>query len=316
MQNISRTDAVPTNKTAVALGVFDGVHRGHQAVINSAIKMKDEGLPPAVFTFSTRTVTTKGNGQLDSILSDELKLDMFERMGVEYVYSPDFSKVRGMTAECFIKSVLVDKLNASVVVCGENFHFGKGAFAGSHELSEMAEKYSIKTIIVPFTLFNNSPISSTEIRARIKEGSIDIANFMLGYDFHFRLVVCHGNEIGRTINYPTINQRFPVGQVVPRFGVYASQTKIDDRIYMSVTNIGIKPTIGGEKSPLAETHIFDFSGNLYDREVTVALKKFIRPEMKFSGIEELKNSLGKDAEKAREFLDFKNLKGGFDNEQG
>lgn len=310
MFDLAEKNSVASNKTAVALGVFDGIHRGHQAVIDKAISFKVKGLSPAVFTFNTKTVTTKGNGKLDVLISDELKNEMLEEMGIEYIYSPEFSQVKDLTAEEFVKKILVEKFNASVAVCGENFRFGKGAFAGSHELSEICKKYGIETVIVPYTTFNSKPISSSEIREHIKQGSMDMANFMLGYDFQFRLEVVHGNEIGKTLNFPTINQRFSSSQVVPRFGVYASMTKIGDKLYPSITNVGVKPTIGSEKSPLAETYIIDFEGNLYGEVLTVFLKKFIRPEQKFNGLDELKTQLAIDLKKAKDYLYFDNTKGG------
>ncbi len=314
MENLTNSTRVPEKRTAVALGVFDGIHRGHQDVIKSALSFRDKGLSSAVFTFCAKTVTTKGNGRLDMLISDELKLEKLDEMGVDYVYSPEFSELRNLTSEEFVEKILVEKLNASVAICGENFRFGKGAFGDSRELSRLCSKHEISTIILPFTYFNGAPISSTEIRRHIREGSIDIANFLLGYDFQFRLKVVHGNSIGRTISFPTINQYFPPMQVVPRFGVYVSNVLIDGKLYPSVTNVGVKPTIGGEKSPLAETHIIGFDGNLYDKEVTVYLKKFIRPEIKFDSIEQLKNRLSKDLKKAEEYLYFKQPKGGYENE--
>ena len=164
--------------------------------------------------------------------------------------------------------------------------------------------------MVPYTVFHAHPISSTEIRKHIQDGSIDIANYMLGYDFHIKLKVIHGNQIGKTLNFPTINQRFEQNQVIPRFGVYASSTKIGDKIYNSITNVGVKPTIGSESFPLAETHIIDFEGDLYGEIITVYLKKFIRKEKKYNSLDELKNQLKIDLEKAKEYLDCDNTKGG------
>ena len=125
MINLTENSSVASNKTAVALGVFDGIHRGHQAVINRAVSFKEKGLSPAVFTFNTKTVTSKGNGKIDMLISDELKLEKLEELGVEYVYSPQFSEIKGLTAERFVKEIIVDKFKAEVVVCGENFRFRK-----------------------------------------------------------------------------------------------------------------------------------------------------------------------------------------------
>lgn len=314
MINLTESNSVASDNTAVALGIFDGIHRGHQDLIKRAVSFEDEGLFPAVCTFNTNTVTTKGNGKLDMLISDELKAEKLEELGIKYIYSPQFSDVRELTAEMFVKKILVEKMNAKVAVCGNNYKFGKGAFSGPRELEKLCAEYGIRTVIVPFTIYNRQPISSTEIRRLIKEGSIDMANYLLGYDFHFRIEVVHGNALGKTLDFPTINQKFGSSHVVPRFGVYASQTKIGDRIYSSITNVGIKPTIGGESSPLAETYIIDYSGDLYGQRVTVYLKKFIRAEQKFNGIDDLKNHLEIDLKKAKEYLYFDNTKGGNNNE--
>lgn len=306
--------SVTSSETAVALGVFDGIHRGHQAVINYAVAFKDEGLTPAVFTFNTDTVTSKGNGQFDMLISDTLKMRKLSELGVQYIYSPEFSRIKDLTAHQFVEKVLKDKLNASVVVCGENFHFGKGAFCGSHDLATICEEYGIRTVIVPFTMYNGQPVSSTEIRRLIKEGNIDVADYLLGYDFHFDGEVIHGNAIGKTLSFPTINQHFEKRQVVPRFGVYASMAEIEGKLYPSITNIGIKPTIGSESVPLAETYIIDYDNDLYGKSVTVYLKRFIRPERKFSGLPELKGQLSEDVRKAKDILFYNKEKGGNHNE--
>lgn len=302
IQNITFSNTSPTTKTAVALGVFDGIHKGHQDVINCAISYKDTGLSSAVFTFNTKTVTTKGNGHIDMLLSDELKLEMLENMGVDYIFSPEFSVLKNLTAHEFVKEIIHKKLNASVAICGENFRFGKGAFSGSDELSSICRDLGIATIILPHTFSDGKAISSTDIRKHIINGEIALANKKLGYDFYFKLPVVHGNMIGRTLDFPTINQYFQAGQVIPRFGVYASVTEIEGKAYPSISNIGIKPTIGGESFPLAETFIINFKGDLYEKVIKVSLKQFIRPEQKFEDLNELKATIKNDLITAKQIL--------------
>lgn len=297
MENITNSPSVPPLKTAVALGVFDGIHRGHQAVISKAICYKDVGLSPCVFTFDTKSVTSKG--KIELIISDELKFSKFEKMGVEYVYSPRFEDVKNVTPEDFVKEILLKKLNCGVAVCGENFHFGKGGSAGCYELSQLCEKYGIKCEIIPFLKYNGKPICSTDIRELIKQGDIKTANEMLGYDFHFKGRVVKGNEIGRTLNFPTINQYFEDRHVIPRFGVYASVVNIKGKNYMGVSNIGVKPTVSSENKPLCETFVIDFNDVIYGQEVTISLKEFIRAEQRFDSLEILKEHIA---------LDLKNVK--------
>ena len=297
MENITNSPTVPPLKTAVAMGVFDGIHKGHQAVISKAICYKDIGLCPCVFTFDTKSVTSKG--KIDLIISDELKLLQFEKMGVQYVYAPEFEDVKDFSAQDFIKEILVKKLNCGIAVCGENFHFGKGGMAGGYELSHLCEENGIKSHIIPFMNYNGKPICSTDIREYIKNGDIKTVNEMLGYDFHFRNKVERGNEIGRTLDFPTINQYFEDRHVIPRFGVYASVVTIKGKDYMGVSNIGVKPTIASGLKPLCETFVIDFNEVIYGEEVTITLKEFIRPEEKFGSLEILKEHIA---------LDLKNVK--------
>ncbi len=305
MIDLIQNDVTPSKKTAVALGVFDGLHKGHRSVINTAAKFDKEGLDLAVFTFNTKSVTSKADGKLDILLSDELKFKMFEELGVKYVFSPDFYEIKEFTPKMFVKKILVERLNAKIVVCGENFRFGKNASAGIDELNKLCEEYDIKTVVVPFLVYEDKPISSTIIRNLIKDGDIETANELLGYDFHFRSKIVAGNRLGRTINFPTINQNFSYMHLVPKYGVYASVSVVKGKWLPSITNIGVKPTVGDQKKPLSETHIIDFDENLYGKEVTVYLKKYIRSEKKFNGLDELKKQIKDDIEVAKNYFDQK-----------
>lgn len=294
MLDITSSDIKPDKKTAVALGLFDGIHCGHRAVLDGALSFREKGLSPGVFTFETETVTTKGNGHLDVILPHDLKEEFFSEMGIEYYCSPDFSEIKDMTATDFVSGIIVGRMNAGAVVCGTDFRFGKGACGGVHELKLLCEPLGIAVMVIPPAKIDGEVISSTLIRRLIREGEMRRANNFLGYDFTLRLPVARGNQLGRTMNFPTINQYLPKEQLVPKFGVYASYTVVDGKEYGSVTNVGVKPTIGGESSPLAETNIFGFEGELYGKTVRVSLTDFIRPEQKFSGLKELSAQMAKD----------------------
>ncbi len=302
MIDLTGTNLVPKEKTAAALGLFDGLHIGHREVVKRALAFSDKGISPAVFTFETHTVTSKGDGGVDAILSRELKFEFLEKLGVRYVYSPDFNVIRDFSAKEFAEKVLKGKLNAAAAICGSDFRFGFGGKAGPDELKSLCEPLGIEVVEVPPVKLGDEVVSSTRIRTYIRDGEIEKANALLGYEFQFLLPVVHGNELGRTINFPTINQRFSERQAVPRFGVYLSRTEIDGKAWDSITNIGIKPTVGGEVSPLAETHIIGFSGDLYGKTARVSLRAFIRPEKKFSGLESLSTQIASDINKANELM--------------
>jgi len=301
LTDITNSGFIPEKRTVCALGLFDGVHRGHQLIITTAVK-KAQSLDghSAVFCFKTDTVTSKGHdGRIEMLMSDEEKHKKMAELGVEVLFSPDFAEFKGMSPEDFVKKVLKERLNCSGAVCGNDFTFGKGAQGKAVDLKRLGEKYDIDVEIVSPLLMGGEVISSTEIRRCVREGEIAKANEMLGYHFGFCLEVEHGFQRGRTWDFPTINQQIPKGRVMPKFGVYCSAVEIDGNKYAGVTNIGVKPTVEKDIKPLAETHILDFSGNLYGKEIEVRFNKFIRDEKKFSSLDELKIQIKKDIEYVR-----------------
>lgn len=304
---ITEDKCVCPHKTAVALGLFDGVHKGHQAVIKQAVNKKSDKIKSAVFSFKTDTITSKGHdGRLEMLLTDKVKQQQFENLGVDYLYSPDFSHFKDMTDEEFVKQVLKDKLNACAAVCGEDFRFGKNAMGNDKRLMQLGEKYGIEVLVVNQLVMNGGAISSTKIRQLIREGNISQANEMLGYNYGYTLPVEHGYERGRTWNFPTINQMIPKGLVLPEFGVYCSIVHIGDKRYKGVTNIGVKPTVKVNTAPLAETFIMDYDGDLYGKEVKIELCEFIRPEKEFDSFDSLKDEIGRNIEFTKQY--FKNIK--------
>ncbi|MGN0675392.1 MAG: riboflavin biosynthesis protein RibF [Oscillospiraceae bacterium] len=297
MVDLTGTNDVPKNFTAVAMGLFDGLHYGHRTVIRYAIDIAEQnpGTDPAVFTFDTASVTSKGAGGVECILSRDMKFELIEALGVRYIYSPDFMNFKNLTGEEFVELVICDKLSAKFVICGEDFRFGKGAECGVKELDRLCRKQGVKLYVVPPVRENKGErISSTMIRELIRDGKIETANMLLGSQFTLKLPVAYGKQLGRTIDFPTINQYLPKRQIAPKYGVYASKTEVCGRIYKSVTNIGVKPTVGSD-APLAETYIIGYNGEeLYGETAKVSLISFIRPEMKFSGIDELKRQIAED----------------------
>lgn len=306
MIDLTGTNNVPDGGAVVAMGLFDGLHYGHRTVIRYAVEIAGRipGTSPAVFTFDTASVTSKGDGGVDYILSREMKFELLESLGVKYVYSPDFSNFKDLDGERFVQLVLCDKFFAKCAVCGEDFRFGKGAKWGVKELDVLCKKRGIKLYSVPKVTENcGERISSTMIRGLIREGKIELANMLLGSGFALKLPVAYGRKLGRTLDFPTINQYFPKRQIVPKYGVYASRTEVCGGIYKSVTNIGVKPTVGSD-APLAETYIIDYSGDeLYGETAKVTLTAFIRPERKFGSVDELKAQIAEDVRRAREIPD-------------
>lgn len=274
---------------ALALGAFDGLHRGHREVIRAAVESAWEA---GVFTFDR----SPGGGA--SVLTPGDKEELLENMGVKRLYTMEFKAVRDIPAREFA-GFLFKSCKARLLCCGEDFHFGKGAEGNVSLLQRLCEEAGAELRVIPPVLDSGEKISSTRVRAAVEKGDIPLANRLLGRPFGFSLPVIHGNHIGHTLGTPTINQAFPEGFVLPPFGVYASLVKAGEETFCGVTNIGVKPTVGSDRV-LAETWMPDFSGNLYGRQVRVWLLEFIRPERKFASLEELKAEIQRNAEQAKE----------------
>ena len=295
MIQIKDDQRICQHKTAVALGLFDGIHIGHQEVIKKAVAKKTDKIRPAVFTFDTQSITTKGeNGKLKMLITNEDKFKVLEEIGVEYVFSPPFSQFKNMTDEEFVKKILKDKLNACMVACGDDFKFGKNAMGNAQSLKTLGEKYGIETCIVKKISIADEIVSSSQIRDLIEQGCISKANQMLGYNYGYTLNVEHGDARGRTWNFPTINQVIPKELVLPKFGVYCSKVTIDGKKYVGVTNIGTRPTVKTDGEVLAETHIVDFNGDLYGKKLKLELFEFVREEKKFDSFEAVKAEIGRN----------------------
>ena len=291
-----------SKKTSVALGLFDGVHLGHRAVLSSACKQKQNGLVPSAYTFIPETACYKNSDVSGYIYGADTKLRLLGECGIEHTEFSPFDKVRGLSGEEFAEKVLRDGMNAGYVCCGSDFRFGNAASCGVEELKKYGKKYGFAVQVVEDVTLGGDIISSSSIRRLLRDGDIERANILLGNAYTISGIVADGNHIGRTIDFPTINQAFGAGQLVPAYGVYSGSTCIDGNIYRTVTNIGVKPTIEGERAPLAETHILGFSGDLYGKDMQVMLSGFIRPERKFGSLDELKAQIKADIQSALNIL--------------
>lgn len=282
-------------KSAVALGFFDGLHLGHIEVIKQTL-IKPR-LCSVVFTFNNKTMLPKFK-ERENIISYDLKLELLARIGIDYIFAPDFADLRDLSPEEFVDRILVEKLNAGFVSCGYDFRFAKGGRADAAELARICGDRGIEACVVPAVMIDGEPISSTSIRELIRNGDIVSANKLLGYELTYVLEVIEGKKNGRKIGFPTINQVIPDGMIAPKLGVYKSWTQIGNRNYPSITNIGLKPTIeledGEERTPEMETHIIGFSGDLYGLRTRVVLREYIRDERRFDSLEELGKQLEQD----------------------
>lgn len=280
--------------TTVALGFFDGVHKGHQAVLELCKKVKKENEKLVVFTFKNCPFNSLNTRQKPLLNTNEQKIKIFKSLGVDTVYCVDFCSIKNLSAEDFVTNILKNKLNAKTVVTGFNYHFGKNGSADTTVLTGLCNDLGIATYKCEPVIYLDEPISSTRIRNCISDGDIDHANNMLGYAYSIQTPVIHGNHIGTKLDTPTINQNLEDNMVIPKFGVYASSVTIENKTYIGATNIGIHPTVG-ECSPICETHLLNYNGgDLYKKLATTELLHFIRSEKKFDTINKLKEQIKDD----------------------
>ena len=270
---------------------------------NGRIKLyaKQEKLVPVIMLFDVhprKIIRGKTPPMLKSVGK---KRELLLEKGFTVV-DLSFTETMNYSPNEFIEKILIDGLNAKVVSCGFDYHYGKDGKGDTESLHEELERRGIKVIEEPAIQLWGEKVSSTAIRKYIADGEIDKANAMLGRHFSYDFTVRKGDGLGRVLGFPTINQCFPEDHVVPRYGVYASKVIVDGKWYPAVTNVGIRPTVSADNMR-SETCILDFSGDLYGKNVEVFLIKYMREEVKFPSLEELSRQIEKDIIKAREIYD-------------
>lgn len=281
-------------ETAVTLGKFDGLHRGHQKLIKRTMGYQRQGYKSTVFTLDF--------GRKEMLLTGEERRKILEKKGVSYLIDcPFLPEVASMEPEDFIQSVLVDKLHAKKIVVGEDFHFGHNRKGDARLLKELEHIYEYEAEIVRKEKEGDREISSTYIREEIAKGNMEAAGRLLGYPYFVSGEVLHGRHIGSRLLVPTTNLVPTTRKLLPPNGVYISRTLVNGREYGGITNIGYKPTVG-EKFRGVETYMFDFDEDLYGCDITVQLLKFLRPEKKFDSIDLLREQMKQDIGVGRSFF--------------
>ncbi len=279
---------------ALVLGYFDGVHLGHSALIEKA---RESGAGVAVRMFSSINKKAKSL----TLLAEKLRL--LELNGVDAVILDDFSVMRGLTGEEYFNQAVLP-LHPAGVFCGYNFTFGRDAACSSFELGRYAEKRGIPFTSLPEFRLDKSTVSATEIRSLLSAGDVEKAAMLSGRYYSAKDIVVHGKELGRTIDFPTVNLRPTAEKLLPADGIYACLAVFEDNgcraVHGGVCNIGTRPTVNDdERDRTLETFIFDYHGDLYSREVRIIFVKRLRGEVRFPSVEELRQAIAKDAENAR-----------------
>ena len=289
--------------TVVALGNFDGVHKGHQQIIGRTVKSAEAaGLKSAVFTFSNHTRTLLKNlPAVKNILYPEEKAAVMEGMGIDYMFNIPFTKeVMSMSPERFVKEILVDAFRIREAYCGFNYSFGYKAQGTPEVLMHEGLKHGFGIHVQEPYMIDGIVVSSTYIRQLISEGRMEECTRFMGRMYSIGCEVVVGNKLGRTIGFPTSNVMIDESMASPPNGVYITYCSYNGVKYPSITNVGVKPTIG-TYSKNVETHIFNFDKELYGKQIRVEFVKQTREERKFSGIEELSRQIESDCIMAKAY---------------
>ncbi len=294
--------------TAVTLGKFDGLHRGHDLLMQTVLEYSRKyELASVAFTFDIPPRNKVEEIVANVLTTNDEKQYIFEKRGIDYLIECPFTtEVMSMEPKAFI-AWISKALHMKYVVVGDDFRFGHKRAGDYHTLQQYEEEYGYKTIVIDKLKDSNRDISSTYVREKIADGNIKKANELLGYKYFIKSEILHGRKIGRTIGVPTINMILPPNKLLPPNGVYVTEVLVGGNMYMGVTNIGCKPTVSEENILGVETYIDNFNQDVYGEKIVVSFIQFIRPEQKFHSLEELKEQMQSDIKVSRKIYAMQSL---------
>ena len=292
-------------KNVIALGFFDGVHRGHQALLKCAVERAAErGMTPAVFTFDRSPKEFVSGIPVPLITAPEERRDTVQRLfPIEKVFIVPFDReMMTMDWEDFVL-MLAERYNAGHLVAGHDFRFGHRNAGTPELLTEKAVQLGMGCDIIPAVALDGTTVSSTHIRSLLLQGEMEEAARFLGYHYAMTGTVRHGTGLGRTIGAPTLNLIPTPHQLIPAYGVYATRVTVDGQEYGAVTNVGVRPTVDENGGVTVESHLIDVNAQLYGSRCRVEFLKMLRGEMKFESLNALQSQIAKDVAQAREILE-------------
>ena len=286
-----------TKPSVITIGTFDGVHIGHKKIINqlTSISSKNNLISILLSFFPHPKMVLQNDKELKLINTIQEKEGLLNSLNLDYLIIKEFTKeFSRLSALEFVRDILVNKLNAKHIIIGYDHHFGRNRTANIEQLKEFGELYDFKVTEILAQDIDDIAISSTKIRKALINGEIRLANKFLGYNFFFSGDVVHGNNIGKTISFPTANIKIDAPyKLVPKNGVYIVKTIIDNQITFGMMNIGYNPTFNGKQKSI-EIHFINFNKNIYHKNLTIEMISRIRNEIKFNTVEDLKKQLEQD----------------------
>lgn len=287
-------------QSAVALGNFDGVHLGHRVILNACVKKAREmGIPSLVWTFRRHPQQLMGLPWAGNLLSPEEKFRRLESLGLDRLYPAEFEEMRDLSPTAFCEEVLLSALGARAVFCGFNFRFGKNGAGDAAFLSSYLQKRGVEVFVADPVTRGGETVSSSRIRALLALGNTPEAAELLGEPYSVSFPVERGKQWARRWGMPTLNQAFPQGYALPRFGVYAVKALVEGQWRDGVCNVGRRPSVEDGNEVRAETHLLDYSGDLYGKNIRVCFYRFLREERRFDSLEALKEQMARDCDEVR-----------------
>lgn len=282
-------------ESVVTIGNFDGLHRGHQVLIEKTTEYaKENNISSIVFTFKNHPVNYFKPNSVKNIIANYEKIEILKSMKVDYIVNIPFDEyMTKISGQDFVKEILLDTLGAKKIIVGHDFTFARNKEGNTKLLKELSKIYGFELEIVNPIKLDNVRVSSTNIRNLISDGDVEKAYKYLGRYYKLCGEVIHARKIGRTIGFPTANISIDENMIVPKVGIYATKVYINGKTYYGATNIGYNPTVNGTNLSI-ETNILEFDDDIYGKNITIEFLQRIRDEKKFNGIEELKNQLQKD----------------------
>ena len=288
MQRISLDDNIKLKNTIVTIGKFDGIHKGHEKLLEVIVNNAN-GRQKVVLTFETTPSAFLKNNANKTIVTEEEKQILCEQQGVDvYMKMPMKKEFLALSPDEFVSKILKDKIGATTIVCGPDFHFGTKASGNVKFLKDNQKKYGYNLIVVEKEQYHNKDISSTSIRKKITEGKMQDVNEMLGHPYRIIGKVEQGKHLGRTIGLPTANIIPDETKLLPPNGVYRTVVVVEGQTFNAISNVGVNPTVETGTKIKVETHIIDYENYIYNEIVQVQFYDFIRPERTFDSLEKLK----------------------------
>lgn len=290
-------------RTAVAIGKFDGVHRGHQRLLWEILAQKERGHIACVFTFDPTPAVFFGRSDGKELTTREEKRKLFAQMGVDLLIEyPLTGETAAILPEQFVSEILAERMKAAFVAAGTDLSFGRSGAGDMALLRGLSKEYGFTVCEVDKVSFHGRVIGSTHIRSLVEAGYMEEAAEFLGRPYSLSGEVTRGNRIGRTIGFPTVNLLPAENKLLPPRGVYFSEVRVGAEKYRAITNVGYKPTVTQKHILGAESYLYDFHQEIYGEEIEVFLLRFRRPEMQFAGLRELQEQLQRDIEEGRKEL--------------